>query len=183
MDKTYVKLDDDLNSYSTLTASHGQISLSPGHKKNIKAFIRWKRDQIRLGIDPIMVIFLVANSSDFIKRYKHHDAYINKSKTITDTAKPYNFTDKIKRIKWYPTFINFLCAIPGRNIIPLSYICRPVSTNVPTASYGDFIEEYVDRSTLTGKAYLNNDVEVHTYIIKSTSGNPMVTANMLQNSQ
>ena len=44
MDKTYVKLDDDLKSYSTLTAAHGQISLTPGHKKNIKAFIQWTRD-------------------------------------------------------------------------------------------------------------------------------------------
>ena len=39
MDKTYVELDDDLKSYSTLTTAHGQIRLIPGHKKNIKAFI------------------------------------------------------------------------------------------------------------------------------------------------
>ena len=39
MDKTYVELYDDLKSYSTLTAAHGQIRLTPGHKKNIKAFI------------------------------------------------------------------------------------------------------------------------------------------------
>ena len=51
MDKTYVDLDNDLKSYSTLTAAHSQISLTPGHKKNIKAFIQWTRDHIRLGID------------------------------------------------------------------------------------------------------------------------------------
>ena len=39
MDKTYVKLDDDLKSHSTLTDAHGHIRLTPGHKKNIKAFI------------------------------------------------------------------------------------------------------------------------------------------------
>ena len=77
MDKTYVKLDDELNSYSYLTASHGQIRIPPGHKKNIKAFIQWTRYQIRLGIDPIMVRFPAANASEFIKRYKHHDTYIN----------------------------------------------------------------------------------------------------------
>ena len=44
MDKTYVELDNDLKSYSTLTATHGQIRLTPGHKKKIKAFIQWTRD-------------------------------------------------------------------------------------------------------------------------------------------
>ena len=36
MDKMHVKLDDDLKSYSTLTAAHGQIRLTPGHKKKHK---------------------------------------------------------------------------------------------------------------------------------------------------
>ena len=71
MDKMYVKLYDDLKSYSTLTASHDKIRITPGHKKNIKAFIQWTRDQIRLGIYSITVRFLVVNSSDFIKRYVH----------------------------------------------------------------------------------------------------------------
>ena len=68
MDKTYVELDDNLKSYSTLTATHGQISLTPGNNKNIQAFIQWMRDQICLGIDPITVRFPVANDLDFIKR-------------------------------------------------------------------------------------------------------------------
>ena len=36
MDKTYVKIDDELKSYSTLTAAYVQIRLTPDHKKNIK---------------------------------------------------------------------------------------------------------------------------------------------------
>ena len=87
MDKTYVQLDGDLNSYSTLTPSHSQIRLTHGLKKNIKAFIQWKRYQICLGIYPITVRFPVSNASYFIKRYKHHDAYVKKSKTITKTEK------------------------------------------------------------------------------------------------
>ena len=99
MDKTHVELDDDLKPYSTLTAAHGQIRLTPGNKKNIKAFIQWTRDHIRLGIDPITVRFTVANALDFINRYKHHDAYIKKSKKIMETAKPDNFTDKLNWIE------------------------------------------------------------------------------------
>ena len=124
MDKTYVELDDDLKSYSTLTAAHGQIRLTPGHKKNIKALIQWTRYHVHLGIDPITVIFPVANTLDLFKRYKHDDAYVNKSKKITDTAKPENFTYKLKWIECYHTFINFQRAILGSNGITLSYICR-----------------------------------------------------------
>ena len=57
MDKTYVDLDDDLKSYSTLTAAHRHIRLTPGHKNFIKTFIQWTRDQIRLVINPITVRF------------------------------------------------------------------------------------------------------------------------------
>ena len=183
MDKTYVKLDDGLKSYSTLTAVHSQIRLTTCHNKNIQVFIQWTRDKIRIGIDPITFRFPVANSLGFIKRYKHHDDYVNKFKTITETAKPENFTDKLKWIKWYPTFVNLLSAIPGRNGIPLSYIYRPVSTIVPTTGYGDCIDEYVDKSTLTGPAYLTNAAEVHTYIIKFTSGNSVAESKMVHNSQ
>ena len=90
---------------------------------------------------------------------------------ITETAKPENVTEKMKWIKWYPTFINFLRAIPGRNEIPLSYICRPASAIVPTTGYGNFIDEYVDKSPLTRKSYLTDAAEVHNYIIDFTSGN------------
>ena len=110
---------------------------------------------------------LILLRSDF------YDAYVKKSKTITETAKPDNFTDKIKWIKWYPNFINFLRDIPGRNGIPLSYICRPVSTIIPTKGYGDFIDEYVDKAPLDGQAYLTDAAEVHTYIIKFASGNTL----------
>ena len=120
---------------------------------------------------------------DFIKRYKHHDDYVKKSKTITKTAKPENFTDKLNWIEWYPFFIYFLPAIMGRNGIPLSYICKPVSTIVLTTGYGGFIDEYVDKAPLTVQAYLTDAAEVHTYIIKFTSGNPVVESKMLQNSQ
>ena len=36
MDKTYVELDDGLKSCSNLTAAHGQIRLTPGHKKTLR---------------------------------------------------------------------------------------------------------------------------------------------------
>ena len=62
-------------------------------------------------------------------------------------TKPEQKMDKMKFIDWYPTLINFLRAIPGRNGVPLSYLCRPTKVQVK-AVYNDFIDEYVDKAPL-----------------------------------
>jgi uncharacterized membrane protein YgcG len=80
-------------------------------------------------------------------------------------------------VDWYPTFINFLRAIPGRNGIPLSYICRKVPTTIqPT--YTDFIDEYIDRAPLNGAAYTTDTAEVYTYLVKFISDNDTAEAKV-----
>ena len=66
--------------------------------------------------------------------------------------------------------VKYLCTRYCALRTSLSYICRPASAILPTTVNGDFIDEYVDKVTLTGQAYLTDAVEVHTYIIKFTSG-------------
>ena len=80
---------------------------------------------------------------------------MKKSKTIIEMVKPEYFMNKVKWIEWYPTFINFLRDITGRSGVPLRYICRPINVII-CATYGYFINEYVDRSPLTGQAYQRN---------------------------
>ena len=96
MDKTSTELDEELKSYSSLTVTNGQIRLAPGVKRNIRAFIQWVRDKYRLGEDPTQVTFDVNTAAIYIKRMKHHDAFIHKSKTLIETAKPEQFTEKMK---------------------------------------------------------------------------------------
>ena len=45
MDKKFVELDSDFKTYSNLNQTQGQIRLLPGIKRNIKAFIKWVRDE------------------------------------------------------------------------------------------------------------------------------------------
>ena len=40
MDKTHPELDSDFKTYSDLTQAQGQICVTPGIKKNIKAFVQ-----------------------------------------------------------------------------------------------------------------------------------------------
>ena len=86
MDKTYEDLDDDLKGYSILTQAQGQIRLTPGTKKNLKAFVQWTRDRIRLGQDPAGIAFPPEDAIALLRRYKTHVQFVTKAKTLSTTA-------------------------------------------------------------------------------------------------
>ena len=129
-------------------------------------------------IDTDLTLFPVANIAECIKSYNHHEAYISKSSTLTDTGKPEKFTDKMKWIDWDPTIINLLTLISGSNGAPLTYLCR--TTKVQSKDvYNYFIDEYVDNVPLVGHAFTTYAAEVHTYIVRFTTGNTFAEANMV----
>ena len=105
MDEMMSELDEALKSYSVLTVVNGQMN--PCQKKNIIGLIQSTRDQYRTGMDPTEAIYLVANIANHIKRYTNHEAYVKKATNLAETAKPEQFTEKIKLIHWFPTLINF----------------------------------------------------------------------------
>jgi hypothetical protein len=122
MDITFKELDDHFKTYSDLTMAQGQIRLRPGIRKNIKAFVHWARDELRLGRDPNLSPFPVDQVSDLIRRYKTHKKYLTDSKTLTEAAKPEKFKETAKWEDWKPTLVNYLRAIPGRDGVPLKYV-------------------------------------------------------------
>ena len=73
----------------------------------------------------------------------------------------------MKWIDWYPTLINFLSEIPGRNGVPLSSLCRSTTVHAKDI-YNNLFDEYVDKATLIGKAFMPDAAEVHTYIARFT---------------
>lgn len=170
MDKTHEELDLDFKSYSELTQAQGQIRLFPGVKRNIKAFVQWTRDCIRQGDDPTTVPFPANDVATLMRRYKTHNVFISKSKTLSDAAKPSQFTSKVKWEDWAPTFLNFLRSIPGRDGVPLLYICRDYDAPNYTPQQ-DFLMEYVLRAPLIGEAFVTDSSEVHTYLVNFITGN------------
>ena len=142
MDKTHAELDSDFKTYSDLTQAQGQICVTPGIKKNIKAFVQWARDEYRLGRDPEFGAFDSADTLTLMRRYKTHKQFINKTSDLSDAAKPTKFSTNIKVADWSPTFVNYLCTIPGRDGVHLSYvICNSIQPD-PTPQE-DFMDEYV----------------------------------------
>ena len=71
MDKTHGELDSDFKTYSDLTQAQGQIRITPGVKKNIKALVQWARDEYRLGRNPEFGRFSQADTQVLMKRYKN----------------------------------------------------------------------------------------------------------------
>jgi hypothetical protein len=142
MDKSFEELDYEFKTYSDLTQNQGQIRLLPGVKRMIKAFIQWVRDERRLGRDPSFVAFPVANAPSLLQRYKTHQQFVKKASTLSDAAKPEKFKSETKWTDWAPTFLNYLRTTPGRDGVPLKYVCRTSEMPDPTPN-NDFLDDYV----------------------------------------
>jgi hypothetical protein len=179
MDKSHSELETDLKSYDSLAANAGKIVLGPGTKRNIKAFIQWTRDQIRSDMDPTTVPFPVNEAPALIRRYKAHETFIKKSKTLAETAKPKQLDDKAKWDDWEPVFMNFLRSIPGLSGIPLSYVCRTNEGPVHGPPHDDFLDDYIENAPLTGEAFTRDAAEVHTYIVNFIAGNTTAESKIL----
>ena len=89
---------------------------------------------------------------------------------MSNTANPEKFTARVKWEDWDPAFLNFLRVIPGRDGVPLKYICRDNEVADPIA-HTDFIENYVSMAALSGATFAVDSAELHTYIVNFISGN------------
>ncbi len=139
--------------------------------------MQWTRDEIRLGRDPSLTPFPVAQVGELIWRYKTHEKFQNDSKTLSEAAKPDKFQESVKWWEdWKPSFLNYLRAIPGRDGIPLKYICREQDEPDMTL-HEDFLDDYIARALLVGDSYVIDSVQqVHTFLVNFVSGNDAVEA-------
>jgi hypothetical protein len=88
-DMTFKELDDYFKTYTEVTVAQGHIRLRPGTRRNIKAFVQWTPDELRLGRDPSLTAFPIGQVSDLIRRYTTpHEKFQADSKTLSEAAKP-----------------------------------------------------------------------------------------------
>ena len=174
MDKSFKELEDNFKTYSGLTLAQGQIRVSPGGtKNNIRALMQWARDKVRTGNNPAQdVIVAGVNTALLIKRYHTHQAWLSKATEKAKTAKPKQFTDKVKWMDWKDSFENFLRTQAGRNGVPLSYIIRS-NDNAIIRANAEFLDDYVNQ------AYASDTSEVHTYIMNFITENPTAEKKIL----
>ena len=177
MDKIFHDLESDFKTYSNLTVNQGQIHLNPGTKNCIKAFIQWSRDKIRMGLDPANEPFPVNSTAMLIHRYKTHIKIVSDSKTVTEAAKPKDFTSNTKRTKWMPSFRNYLSTIPGRDGAPLAYVIRDEVNLIPSDA-DNILDKYVSLASLNAEAYPADTCTVRTLLVNMISGNETTEAKI-----
>ena len=91
LDITFKELDEAFKAYSELSVAQGQIRVPTGTRKNIKAFLQWTRDEIRLAREPSLTAFPVNQVLDLICRHKTHEQFQTNSMTLVKAAKPEKF--------------------------------------------------------------------------------------------
>ena len=179
LDKTMDEVNNDIKQYGSLTQNQAQIRISPGDRQRIHAFIQWSRDMIRTGRELSLVPFPVHNVANLIRNYKSHKEYMEKSKTVTEAVKPTKYRESMRWDDWCPTFLHFLKALPGRNGIPLSYVCSEYDEATPEDPNEDFLENYITKAPLYGDALKFDAAEAHTYLNNFMSGNEIAEVKML----
>ena len=124
IDKTHDKIDSHLKTYANLTIAQGNIRIKPGIKRGLKIVLQRVKDLIRTSLDPTIVPFPVFDVKLLMRRHKTHKNFTKKLASMTATTMPAPFTPSMKWSEWVPTFLNFLRTIPGRDGVPLDYICH-----------------------------------------------------------
>ena len=150
--------------FSVLTATQGHIRIIPLQKNKIKSFTQWVKEQFILGIDPITLPFPQSDTAELLRRSNNHQLLVSKSDTISKAAKPVRL---IKQVRWEylaPTFMKYVSAIPGRYGVPLKYIIRDNDFTNLTPNK-DFLDDYVDKSSLKEESFTIDSAKVHTFIV------------------
>ena len=133
IDKTTQDLQSDLKAFASLPAAHGRIVTTPGIRLKVTALIQWVKSKINTGEPPEDVPFPVFDTEDLVRDAKSHQAYIDKSKIMSETAKPTKFKETMKWEDWSLTFKNFL---------------RDNLAGLPHNPAVVFLENYINRAPL-----------------------------------
>lgn len=144
------QLDSDMKSLADL--AQNPIVLSPTQRRNVRAFIQWTKDKYRQDEDPTQIEFPVNDALLLIRRAKSHELFVKKAEIMVKSAKPAPFTSDMLWADWHPTFLNFLRSIPGRDGVPLKYVCRDNDAPIRQAQV-NFLDDYVLQAPITGEAF------------------------------
>ena len=178
MDKSYKDIDDDLDTFFHIAQNQGHVRALPGVVRNLKAFVQFARDEIRMGRNPATTPFPVALTPQLLRREKTHSLFVKRSESIPEAAKPAKLSTTTRWEDWEPTLINYLRMMPGRDGVPLNYVCRALDAPDPTP-HPDFLDDYVAMAPLAGDAFTIDAMQVHTIIIGLIAGNDTAEAKVL----
>ena len=87
------------------------------------------------------------------------------------------FKENTKWEDWKPTFFNYIRAIPGRDGVPLKYVCRDKDEADKTPN-DNFLDNYVAMAPLNGGVYVIDTLQVHKFLLNFVSWNDTAEAKI-----
>ncbi len=164
------EMKDAFKSLAYMSIASGGMKFTPKQKSYITNFCYWVKHQYRMGRDPTLLRFPFADTTEIKAKADIHSMYIDRHEAIASAAKPEKFTKDMKWDDWYPSFMNYLRTIPGREGVPLHYVIR--ENEIPKLDpMADYLDEYIDRAALSGDAFNGDSTQVHIYVVSMIAGN------------
>jgi hypothetical protein len=70
-----------------------------------------------------------------------------------------------------PTFLNYLQSVPGRDGVPLKYVCQDDAEPIPIA-HDDFLDDYVSMAPLQSDSFAIDTAHVHAFLLNFVRKQP-----------
>ena len=168
------EVGDALTAFTKLPAANGRITLQPGVKRRILAFVQWTRSMLRTGRDPTLRAFPVANMLNILKDLQTCKRFEKQSDLLATQAKPKKFTADTQWADWEPTLVNYLKLIPGITGIPLAYVVRRTAIPPAIPIVGPVLDTYIENAPLMGEVFTSDAQSVNTLILTFITEYPEV---------
>ena len=84
-------VNDAMTAFTKLTVINGKISLQPGVRRRVTAFVQWTRSMLRYGNDPTLRAFPVANIADLMNDLQTCTRFEKQSDVLVAQSTPKNF--------------------------------------------------------------------------------------------
>ncbi|CAJ1936128.1 unnamed protein product [Cylindrotheca closterium] len=170
MTKSIKQVNMDLAMLASLTAVQGRIVSRPRAQDQIRAFVQWVRDEIRMGRNPAQHPFPAGDTSTLLQRLNFHQKYdVKDSKTLIDNTVPPKWSKEQQWKQWVKLLRDHLRAYIGVNGIPLVYVVRENAAQDPTPQ-DDFLDEYINMALLVGTAFIVDNKQVLALLNKFIMG-------------
>ena len=129
---------------------------------------------------PAAVHFNVIYRKDLIERYNTHKQWTEDASTMANNATFKSLTKNMEWMDWRSTLVNFLNSKPGRNRVPLNYVVRDNKGTVVRNNI-NFLDNYVNKATLTGISFSSDASNVHSYLVLLISENSAAEQKIIPN--
>ena len=175
MRKTEDQLYSELKAFPSLTMAQGQICVTPGVQSNIKAFIQWTRDEIRMGRNPASTPFPINEVADLLEKLSEHNRFVKEETSMLEITRCPPLTNDVKWEDWEPAFIAYLKVMPGDNGVPLAYVGREEELQMLAAG-GTYFDMLISMAPLHGSSFDKDNAKVLSIVLKLIMGNERAEA-------